>query len=149
MVVAVLVAAGSWARSRLCRSGQCRGGPPGSDTDGFEALWPEASLSAAQPFQERVEGTRATPTRQCRGEPTQQTLLFGTRREVLGWPDPIAGVMATDNPDTVRVSIFGLTVSCTGRLQRAPARTDRRRSQPRAIRALRRRRDLERHRASA
>lgn len=146
VIVAALVAvAGIWGRSRLCRGLGVADGVAREDTGAFEAVWPETSLSDAQQVQERVDA--ADPAVQWRTDAADVAIRYA--KEVLGWPDPIAGVRATDDADIVSVSIFGPIASCTGAACEAQPQQIGNSPQPRSRRALRRGRDLERHRTRA
>jgi hypothetical protein len=71
-------------------------------------LWPETSLAGALRVQERVDaGDRDV---QWRVDPAAVALRYAD--EVLGWPSPLAGVSATDDPDVTIVSLNGPDASC-------------------------------------
>jgi hypothetical protein len=111
VLVALLVAtAGSWAAFAALRgTGGVEQGSAG-DPEAFSALWPETSLADAQQIQSRVNsGDLEVQWRTDAGE-----LALRYAKEVLGWPDPVAGVTATDDPDTVTVSLHGPDASCQG-----------------------------------
>lgn len=110
-VFAILVAvAGSWGAFAALRGSSGIGRGPASGPEGFNALWPETSLTDAQGIQARVDA--GDPDVQWRTDAGAVALRFA--EEKLGWPDPIAGVTATDDPDTVRVSLHGPDASCQG-----------------------------------
>ncbi len=111
VLVAVLVAAaGSWGAFVALRSTQGVGRGPAGEADGFTALWPETVLADAQLVQGRADAGDAAV--QWRTEAADVALRYA--KQVLGWPDPIAGVSATDDPDTVTVSLHGPVASCRG-----------------------------------
>lgn len=110
-LLALLVAvAGSWGAFSILspRSGNQQG--PASGPEAFAALWLETSLADAQQVQARVDA--AGPAMEWRTEAGAVALRFA--HEVLSWPDPIAGITETDDPDTVRVSLHGPDASCRG-----------------------------------
>jgi hypothetical protein len=111
VLVAVLVAiGGSWGTFEAFRGSD---GVERGSTDGlsaFSALWPETSLTDAQQTQARVDA--GDPDVQWRTEVGAVALKYA--REVLGWPDPIAGVTAANDPDTMIVSLHGPDASCQG-----------------------------------
>lgn len=106
--VAILIAAaGSWGAFVALRgSDGVQGAADGRD--GFTALWPETSLADAQQIQAQVDA--GDPKVQWRTEAGAVALRYA--EEVLGWPAPIAGVTAMDDPDTVGVSLRGPVASC-------------------------------------
>jgi hypothetical protein len=108
-IVALLVAvAGGWVAFDALR-GNDGVKQPAEDPQTFSALWPETSLANAQQIQVRVDaGDQAVQWRTDAGE-----VALRYAKEVLGWPDPIAGVIATDDPDAV-VSLHGPDASCRG-----------------------------------
>lgn len=71
---------------------------------------PETSFAEAQQAQERAD--TGDPAVQWRTDAAEVAIRYA--KEVLGWPDPIAGVMPTDDADTVSVSLSGPIASCTG-----------------------------------
>lgn len=111
VLVAVLVAvAGSWVAFAALRSTDGDEQRPAGDPDAFSALWPETSLADAQQIQARADA--GDPEVQWRTDAGSVALRYA--KEVLGWPDPIAGVTATDDSDTVNVSLHGPDASCRG-----------------------------------
>jgi len=111
VVVAILVAAaGTWGAFAALRStnGVERGAAGGSEA--FSAVWPETSLADAQQIQAHVDA--GDPRFQWRTDAGAVALRYA--QEVLGWPAPVAGVTATDDPDTVIVSLNGPDASCEG-----------------------------------
>lgn len=108
-VFATLVAvAGAWGAFAGLRGGSEQGPAGGPET--FTALWPETSLAEAQKVQARVDA--GDPDVQWRTDAAAVALRFA--EETLGWPDPVAGVTPTDDPDSVRVSLHGPDASCQG-----------------------------------
>jgi hypothetical protein len=117
MLIALLVAvAGSWGVFQALRSTQGVGRGPAGEADAFTALWPETLLADAQQVQERADAGDATV--QWRTEAVDVALQYA--KEVLGWPDPIAGVRAGDDLDRVYVDLFGPIASCSGAACEAP-----------------------------
>jgi hypothetical protein len=111
VIVAALVAvAGIWGAFAALRGVGDADGVAGDDTGAFEALWPETSFAQAQQVQERVDA--GDPAVQWRTDAADVAIRYA--KAVLGWPDPIAGVRATDDADVVSVSVFGPIASCTG-----------------------------------
>jgi len=111
VVVAILVAAaGTWGAFAALRgtNGTQRGAAGGPEA--FSAVWPETSLAAAHQIQAHVDA--GDPRFQWRTEAGAVALRYA--REVLGWPAPIASVTATDDSDTVIVSLNGPDASCEG-----------------------------------
>lgn len=84
--------------------------PTSDGTEDVNATWPETSLVDAQQAQVRADA--GDPEVQWRTDAATVALRYA--RVVLGWPDPIAGVTATDDPDTVIVSLHGPDASCQG-----------------------------------
>lgn len=109
-IVALLIAVvGGWVAFDALR-GTDRVRQPAGDPELFSALWPETSLADAQQVQERVDA--GDPDLQWRTDAGGVALRYG--EEVLGWPNPIAGATATDDPDTLIVSLHGPDASCEG-----------------------------------
>jgi hypothetical protein len=111
VLVALLVAAaGSWVAFAALRGTDGVEQGPAGDSEAFSALWPETSLADAQQIQASVDA--GDPEVQWRTDAGGVALRYA--QEVLGWPDPIAGVTATDDSDTVIVSLHGADASCEG-----------------------------------
>jgi hypothetical protein len=111
VIVAVLVAAaGIWGAFAALRGVGDADGVAGDDRGAFAALWPETAFAEAQQVQERVDA--GDPAVQWRTDGAEVAIRYA--KEVLGWPDPIAGISATDDADIVSVSLFGPIASCTG-----------------------------------
>ncbi len=83
---------------------------PADSPETFTAVWPETSLADAQKVQAQVDA--GDPDVQWRTDAAAVALRFA--EETLGWPDPVAGVIATDDPDAVEVSLHGPDASCEG-----------------------------------
>ena len=111
-LVAVVVAAlGIWGAFAGFRDAGSAGHGPGTDSEAFVALWPETSFAEAQQVQGRVDA--GDPAVQWRTQAGGVALRYA--EEVLGWPDPIAGVTTpADDPDSAVVSIHGPDASCQG-----------------------------------
>jgi hypothetical protein len=108
--VAVLVAAaGSWATFAAFRGTDGVERRP-IDASAFSGLWPESSLMDAQQAQTRVDA--GDPDVQWRTEAGAVAVQY--TREILGWPEPLAGVTATDDPDKAIVRLHGPDASCRG-----------------------------------
>jgi hypothetical protein len=76
---------------------------------GFDALWPETSLSRAKAVQASVDA--GDEGLQWRTDPAAVGLRFV--KDVLGWPRPIAGV-TSPHGDTVTVDLHGPDATCDG-----------------------------------
>jgi hypothetical protein len=107
LVVAVIAVAGGWGAFAALRSdpGVRQGAAGGEDV--FTALWPETLFADAREVQERADAGDGAV--QWRTEAADVALRYA--QEVLGWPDPIAGIW-TEDPDTVNVSLGGPIASC-------------------------------------
>ena len=106
--VAIAVA-GSWLAFRaLTGTGDAQ--PMSGGTADFSAMWPETSLLEAQQVQALADV--GDPEVQWRTDAATVAVRFA--HVVLGWSDPMAGVTATDDPDTVSVSLHGPDASCQG-----------------------------------
>lgn len=110
LVAVLLAAAGSWGAFAALRGTDGVEQGPADGPDAFAALWPETSVADAQQVQARVDA--GDPEVQWRTEAGAVALQYA--QEVLGWPDPIAGVTAADDPDTAIVSLHGPDASCRG-----------------------------------
>lgn len=109
LVAALVAAAGSWgAFAALRGAGGTDGGPAGPET--YDPLWPETSIAVAQQVQARVDA--GDPDLQWRTKAGDVALRYA--EEVLGWPEPIAGVTTADDPDAALVSVHGPDASCSG-----------------------------------
>lgn len=106
----LLAVAGSWGVFAILRANNGSQQSAASAPDNFAAVWPETSLADAQQVQARVDA--GDPDLQWRIEVGTVALRFA--HDVLDWPDPIAGITETDDPDTVRVSLHGPDASCQG-----------------------------------
>ncbi|MDP9331179.1 MAG: hypothetical protein M3P11_11145 [Actinomycetota bacterium] len=117
-LIAIAIAiAGGWML-HAAFSDSVRRQPVGnSATDFTSATWPETSLAEAQQVQVRVDA--GDPAVQWRTDGAAVALRFG--RVVLGWPNPLAGQTATDDPDTVIVSLHGPDASCQGEACSSPS----------------------------
>jgi hypothetical protein len=104
LVLSVAAAWGAFVGLRGSEQGPA-GGP-----ETFTAVWPETSLADAQKVQAQVDA--GDPDVQWRTDAAAVALRFA--EETLGWPDPVAGVTATDDPDSVKVSLHGPDASCQG-----------------------------------
>jgi hypothetical protein len=104
LLLSVAAAWGAFAGLRGSERGPA-GGP-----ENFTAVWPETSLADAQKAQAQVDA--GDPDVQWRTDAAAVALRFA--EETLGWPDPVAGVTATDDPNTVKVSLHGPDASCQG-----------------------------------
>jgi hypothetical protein len=110
-IVALLVAvAGGWVAFDALRGTDGVDKRPAGDPDAFSALWPETSLADAHQIQAHVDA--GDPEVQWRTDAGGVALQYA--KEVLGWPDPIAGATTTDDPDSVIVSLHGPDASCEG-----------------------------------
>lgn len=106
LVALVIAIAGGWlAFSALNASGGRQATGDGSSS---VAGWPDASVAEAQKVQAKVDS--GAPEAQWRTDAAAVALRYG--QTVLGWPSPLAGVNATDDPDVVVVSLHGPDASC-------------------------------------
>jgi len=136
--VAIAVA-GSWLAFRaLTGTGDAQ--PMSGGTADFSAMWPETSLLEAQQVQALADV--GDPEVQWRTDAATVAVRFA--HVVLGWSDPMAGVTATDDPDTVSVSLHGPDASCQGAVGSATSANYRDGDAP-AVGAPGRRWDLERY----
>jgi hypothetical protein len=106
-LLAVFVAiAGGWAAYNALAAG----GETATNVGTSSVGWPDASIADAEQVQARVDS--GDPDAQWRTEAAAVALRYG--HSVLGWPDPLAALEATSDPDTVIVSLHGPDASCTG-----------------------------------
>lgn len=110
LVAAVIAVAGGWGAFAALRSDPGVGREPAGGEDAVTALWPETLLADARKVQEQADAGNAAV--QWRTEAADVALRYA--QEVLGWPDPIAGLSITDGPDTVSVGLRGPIASCSG-----------------------------------
>jgi hypothetical protein len=111
VVVALLVAAaGSWGAFAALRGTSPADHGSAGGPEAFAALWPETSLADARQIQARVDA--GDPVVRWRTEAADVALRYA--QEVLGWPEPIAGLTAPDGSDTAIVSLHGPDASCSG-----------------------------------
>jgi hypothetical protein len=111
VLVAILVAAvGGWGVFVAFRDVGGNAHRPAGDSEAFPAVWPETTLAEAEQVQARVDS--GDPEVQWRTDAAEVALRYA--KEMLGWPDPIAGLTTPHDPDALTVSLHGPVASCQG-----------------------------------
>jgi hypothetical protein len=106
-LLAVFIAiVGGWAAYNALAAGGERATKAGTSPVG----WPDASVADAEQVQARVDSGDSDV--QWRTEAAAVALRYG--HSVLGWPDPLAALESTSDPDRVIVYLNGPDASCKG-----------------------------------